>query len=254
LLSGLVTCGVCGGALVGTGRRWRCKAAMRQACSNAPIPIDELKRRALAGIRDRLLTPEIIGRFARELQRELDEQQRTTHADRSRVEHALDEARRRTAKIVRRIEDDEDAPKALTVRLKELEAEEAQLAVELASTPDRTVVRLPANYEAVYAQAVESLEEHLSASEATPAREAIRRLGETIVVHDGDARGGKVRRLELKGDLFRMLEFAEDAAAGDRRGQNAQKPRSVGTGALSVTSMVAGTRIGRCHTSPVVEI
>lgn len=97
-------------------------------------------------------------------------------------------------KIVRRIKDDEDAPRSLTVRLKELEAEETKLVTELAQAPDRTVIRLPANYEAVYARAVEQLEHHLTSIDGNPARTAIRGLVEWVVVHAGDAPGGKVRR------------------------------------------------------------
>ncbi|WP_039858987.1 hypothetical protein, partial [Novosphingobium pentaromativorans] len=41
----------------------------------------------------------------------------------------------------------------------------------------------------------------------------IRTLIEAVVVHGGDSRGGKHRRLELHGDLFRMLDFAQGAAA-----------------------------------------
>lgn len=68
LLSGLVTCGVCGGPFVGTGGRWRCKAAMRQACTNGSIRIAELEHRVLTGICERLLTPAIIDCFANALQ------------------------------------------------------------------------------------------------------------------------------------------------------------------------------------------
>lgn len=48
---------------------------MRQACGNASIRIDQLESRVLVGLREQLLTPEIIGKFARALQQELDEQQ-----------------------------------------------------------------------------------------------------------------------------------------------------------------------------------
>ena len=74
--------------------------------------------------------------------------------------------------------------------------------------PERTVVRLPANYEALYRRAVAELETHLLNTASTTSRESIRALIEKIVVHAGDSRGGKVRRLDLYGDLFRMLEFA----------------------------------------------
>ena len=109
-LSGLVRCGVCGDAFVSVGGRWRCKAAGRQACSNNSILSEHLEQRALAGLRDRLLAPEIISRFAVHLQRELDAQQRLAHGRRDELESTLVDAKQRAAKILQRIEEDEYAP------------------------------------------------------------------------------------------------------------------------------------------------
>jgi hypothetical protein len=44
-------------------------------------------------------------------------------------------------------------------------------------------------------------------------RKAIRALIEAVVVYGGSSRGGKHGRLELHGDVFRMLDFAEQAVA-----------------------------------------
>lgn len=142
-LSGLVCCGVCGNDLVNVGDRWRSKAAGRQACTNSSITSAHLEERALAGLRDRLLTLEIISRFAVHLQRELDAQRRSVHGQRDDLEAALAGARQRAAKILRRIEDEDDAPRSLTARLKELETEEERLERAIADLPERTVIRLP---------------------------------------------------------------------------------------------------------------
>ena len=190
-LSGLVRCGVCGGDFVSTGGRWRCKAASRQACSNSSITSGLLEQRTLAGLRERLLTPEIIGRFAVHLQRELDARQRASLGKREAIESTLTDVRLRAAKILRRIEEDDDAPRSLTTRLKELEAEEARLERELSIQPERTVIRLPANYEAVYRTAIAQLEEHLTAREAIASKNTIRTLIEAVVVHGVESRGGK---------------------------------------------------------------
>jgi site-specific DNA recombinase len=245
LLSGLVVCGTCGGPFVGTGGRWRCKAAMRQACDNASIRIDQLENRVLAGVREQLLTPEIISKFASALQQELDEKQQVADAGRGDLELRLADVRERMARLGRRIEEDEDAPRVLIERLKALETEEGELTAAVSATPARSVVRLPANYALVYERAVEQLEQHLRSEEGNVAREAIRVLIDRIVVQPGDERGGKRRHIQLHGDLFEMLTFAEAAAVGlspaKRREQNAQKPQSGGTGAFSVTPLVAGT-------------
>jgi len=244
LLSGLVECGCCGGPFVGTGGRWRCKAAMRQACGNASIRIDQLESRVLAGLREQLLTPEIIAKFARALQRELDDRQNVADAGRAILEGQLADVRDRMARLARRIEEDEDAPRLLINRLKALEAEEVDLAASVSAAPARTVVRLPANYALVYQRAVEQLERHLRSEEGNTAREAIRVLIDRIVVQPGDERGGKHRGVQLHGDLFQMLNFAATAALGDTpdksKGQNAHKPQTGRSGAC-VTSLVAGT-------------
>ena len=245
LLSGLVECGCCGGPFVGTGGRWRCKAALRQGCANASIRIDQLEDRVLSGLREQLLTPEIIGKFARALQRELDEQRETAEAGRDEMETRLVDVRGRMARVIRRIEEDDDAPRMLLDRLKALEVEEEALTNAVAAAPVRTVVRLPANYELVYRRAVEQLELHLRSDDGNGARAATRLLIEKVVIKAGDERGGKRRDIQLHGDLFRMLAFAEIAAGseaiGGRQGRDAQKPRSKGTGAFCVTPLVAGT-------------
>jgi site-specific DNA recombinase len=228
LLSGLVTCGSCGAPFVGTGGRWRCKAAMRQACTNASIRIDDLEGRVLFGVRERLLTPEMISQFAQALQQELDADHRATHADRARLESQLADVRGKIDRLVRRIEDDEGAPRTLVQRLRELEVLESELAVALEAVPERTVIHLPTNYEAIYRRAVTELEQHLSSDDGLAAREAMRTLIDKVVVQAGDARGGKRREVQLHGALFAMLDFAERAAGG--RPHNEHTPRSGGIG------------------------
>ena len=199
---------------------------------------EHIEARALAGLRDRLLTPEVITRFAQHLQRELAAQHRTAENRQNAIEVELTEVQGRIARILTRIEEDEDAPKTLTKRLKELEAEEECLEQELTTLPERTVVRLPANYDSVYRSAIAELEDHLRSKDGAPSREAIRALIERVIVHSGDSRSGKVRRLELHGDLYRMLEFTDEMASGG--GQKRRQPQAKGHGAASVTPVVAG--------------
>ena len=242
LLSGLVECGACGSPVLATGAgRWRCKGHRTGACTNGSVTNSELENRAFAGIRDKLLTPEVVGQFAAAFQRELEEAHRTDNAERARNEIELTETRGRITKLVTRIEEDDDAPRSLSVRLKELEATEQALEATLATLPERQVVRLPANYEALYLRAIADLDQHLASGDGAAARQAIRSLIEKIVVQPGDARGGKRRPMQLHGDLFRMLEVATS------EGPDATKPRPVRDGAV-VTPLVAGTRGRPKHT------
>ncbi len=236
LLSGLVICGACGAPFLATGAgRWRCKGHRTGGCENGSITTRELETRALAGIRGRLLTPEVIRRFAVALQQELAGASHVGDADRIRAETDLADTRARITKLVAHIEKDDDAPRSLTARLKELEADEHRLEQIAAATSPSQVVRLPANYEALYVRAIADLDSHLASNDAAVVRQTIRPLIERIVVQPGSARGGKSRPIQLHGDLYRMLAFAEAACS-----PNAQKPRSIGTGAF-VISLVAGT-------------
>ena len=140
-------------------------------------------------------------------------------------------------------------PRSLTARLKELETEEERLESELTALPERTVIRLPANCDAIYRAAIAELEQHLATRDACASRNAIRTLIEAVVVHGGNGRGGKDRRLELHGDLFRMLEFAEAAASGgDRASQKQSRPQQISARAVSGTPLVAGAEFHRCRT------
>jgi hypothetical protein len=79
------------------------------------------------------------------------------------------------------------------------------------------VVRLPTNYEALYRCAVADLDERLASGDGAAAREALRELIEKVVVQPGSARGSKRRPMQLHGDLYCMLDFAEGIADGEER-------------------------------------
>ena len=68
---------------------------------------------------------------------------------------------------------------------------------------------------------------------------SVRALIEKVVVHGGDSRGGKVRRLELHGDLFRMLEFAHASTTSGRPAKRRSSGISGDFGVIG-TPLVAG--------------
>ena len=241
LLSEMVHCGSCGDLFIASGAgRWRCRSHRRGTCVNGSVTTAELEERVLCGVRQRLLSPALIARFAAELQHELDAAYRTSNDSRGRIEIELTDARNRISKLVRRMEEDDDPPRALLQRLKELEATENRLADQLETEPTRTAIRLPVNYEVVYRQAIGELDVHLASDEGGAAREALRSLVERVVVQPGDARGGKRRPIQLHGDLFGMLAFAEGASRG-KAPPRAEKLRSSEKADECVIPVVAGT-------------
>ena len=215
LLSELVVCGECGDRYVASGGgRWRCRVNFRKAgCSNKrSITTNELEGRVLAGLKGRLLTPDLIARFTRLLQKEIANANREREHGKVAVEHELFQVRARIDKLVRQIEEDEEAPKALVRRLKALELDEERLCHELEAVPAVKVIQLPANYAKIYEQAVGDLQRHLSGDDAVRARETIRAVIEKVIVRPTQGRQERLD-LELHGDLFRMIEFAEAASA-----------------------------------------
>jgi len=106
-------------------------------------------------------------------------------------------------------------------------ADEHRLRQIVAATALSQVVRLPANYGALYVRAITERDRHVASDDASSCRQTIRALIERIVVQPGSARGGKSRPIQLSGDVYRMLAFAGPACS-----PNAQKPLSVGQGLL----------------------
>ena len=251
LLSELVDCGCCGAQYVASGGgRWRCRVNLRKgACLNKrSITTVELERRVLAGLKRNLLTPELIGRFARMLQKEIVHANLEREQGRMSSEHKLISLEARIRKIVRQIEDDDDTPRALVQRLKELEIEEERLRKELKGIPVAEVINLPANYAKIYKKAVGEIEQHLSGDDAVRARETIRAVIEKVVIHPSSGRQQPLE-LELHGELFRMIEFAHAASQPLRKANqaaNGNGPQLVAGGRMK--PLVAGARFDLCRT------
>ena len=243
LLSGLVNCGGCGNDYVASGGgRWRCRVNFRKgACANnRSITTVEPEGRVLEGVRKRLLTPELIGRYARLLQKEVELLNRQRKSGRRDTEERLAETRRRIGKLVQQIEGDDEAPRSLIRRLKELEEEEERLVGEIEQAPEADVIQIPSNYARIYEQAIVGLEKHLLGDDAARARDTIRALIEKVVIRPSGSRLGGIA-LELHGDLFQMLDFAQEAAGAAPKkptARNDNGPQLVAGGRM--TSLVAG--------------
>ena len=81
----------------------------------------------------------------------------------------MNEARRRIAKLVRQMEDDNYPPRSVVARLKDLECEEDRIVQEITNLPERIVLR-PANSQALCRVAISELEQHLVTREASASR------------------------------------------------------------------------------------
>lgn len=237
LLSGLITCGCCGGpyALRGADRFACGNHVGKGTCENArTIPRAELEARVLAGLKDRLMAPEVIEEAMRAYALETNRlnRERRFNADGWNVELARIE--KQIGQIVEAIADGMYHA-SMKNKMNGLESRKTELERLLADVPDDKLDLLP-NAAAVYAQKVERLAEALNRPEERPeAALALRMLIEKIVLVPGLGRGEVFATLH--GELAIIREWTARQGLG---GKNTNTP---GAGLAGVSaSVVAGAR------------
>ncbi|WP_265519334.1 recombinase family protein [Nitratireductor luteus] len=236
LLSGLIFCGVCGGPYSLRGAdRFACSYHISSgSCSNSrTIAREELERRVLAGLKDRMMVPEIAAEAMRAYAEE------TNRLNRERRSNG-DAWRTDLEKTDRELEKAVDAilagvpPLKLKDRIEKLESRKAELTALLADVPNDVPDLLP-SAAAVYAKKVKRLTEALNRpGERSEAAEALRALIEKIVLRPGTNRGEI--DATLHGELGTILNWVERQAVG-----KTAKNNTPGSGPTGVSvSVVAG--------------
>lgn len=226
LLSGLLVCGCCGGPYALRGQdRFGCSThIMNGFCANSrSITRIALEERVLAGLKDRLMAPEIAAEAIRAYAEETNHLNHTRRASGEAERKELDKIARTIKELVTQVEDG-GGSRAVMARLRELEAREDELNVRLAQVP----VDLPdihPNIAEIYARKVARLAEALRhPAERDEAADAIRGLIEKITLSPGAKRG----QLEatLYGDLGTILAWTA---------RNANTPGLVGSGGVGIS-------------------
>ena len=213
LLSGLLTCGCCGGKYgIVVNDRYGCLSHFRKGiCDNGrTIRRDDIERRVLAGLTDKLVSPEAVAiavrAYAEEANRQNHERRAQVDADR----RTLEKIERGIKGIVNAIEDGMYQP-AMKARMGELAQQKAEIEARLAEAPaDLPDVHpnIAEHYRAKVIRLAETLAEPESNREA---REDIRSLVGEVVITPGEKRGES--HAILRGELMAILDFA----AGRRR-------------------------------------
>ncbi len=217
LLSGLVRCGVCGGAYtMRSSERLGCVAHREKGtCENKrTITLVELERRVLGGLKERLLAPELFSEFAEEYRAELQRIQTSYSDRRTTVERQLLNISQRIDRIVNAIAEGTSS-KALKAKLADLEAEKERLEAEqqgLTETPE--IVDLHPNLPELYRRRVTDLEATLRRSpvERAAASQVLRQVIEGIIVYPGELRGET--QIEVTGSIAAILDMAYKAPKG----------------------------------------
>lgn len=215
LLSGLLECGTCGGTYaIVVSDRYGCVGHHRSSnCSNSrTIRREELERRALAGIADRLVSADkieaAVGAYAGHINRENREQRIQADAD----TRALARIDRAVAGIMAAIEDGLYQP-AMKARMAELEREKAKVTARLAEAPHAVPDVHPGIGE-IYKRKVAALTETLKdPATRLDASNDIRSLVGKIILHPGEKRGEV--HATLHGSLMGILDFANDTPQPD---------------------------------------
>jgi site-specific DNA recombinase len=209
LLSGLVYCGSCGSRLASVGRDYlACSAARGQGtCTNRKgvrrSPLEEL---ILAGLRQRLMAPEMVVEFVAAYHEEVNRHRREETAARAGKERELAEVTRELDKLIEALIEGYRTA-GLQQRLEELEARKAALEHDLAADPPPPV-RLHPNLAQVYRAKVERLHEALAEPGLRDeALGILRGLIERVVVHPGE----DGLQVEIVGEIVKMVELGADA-------------------------------------------
>ena len=226
LLSGLVRCGACGGAMTIVNReRYSCSARRERGTCSSPTGIRavELEERVLGGLRDILLGREgMIDAFAAAYREEIDRLRKTRGNRASQLRKEFAKTERSIGRCLSFITEGDGDPGAVRGTLRDLEARKRTLEQELAAEDEPPAVDIHPNVAELYRRKVTELQS-LLADEATRAEamDAIRSLVERIEVHAGAKRGQA--EVTLVGALASILAYAsaqtKTAASGGGGGR-----------------------------------
>ena len=217
LLSGLIFCG--GPYSLRGADRFACSNHIgKGTCSNGrTIPRAELESRVLAGLKDRMMSPEVAAEAMRAYAEE------TNRLNRARRVNS-DAWKAELTKVEKEIRGISEAIKAgmfqasMKSEMDALEARKAELTALLTEAPQDVPDLLPTASK-VYARKVAKLTEALNEPEERPhASEVLRVLIEKIVLTPGPERG-EIDAL-LYGDLGTILNWVERVSSAGARNTN----------------------------------
>ena len=220
LLSGLLTCGECGGSytIVRPGKYGCATHREKGTCANGrQISADILERRVLSGIEERLSNPDMLMEFVSEFYRELDRLRAASEKEDAGVKRTVHQLNQRIDRIVIAIAEGTDTP-ALRQALLRLESEKAQTERKTKSTRRAYNIKSPSNLEKIYADKIENLQSTLNAkseikNEAIP---IFRNLIDRIILHPGQGRGKMSIEIYGEPSAFFLLGHECQNAADDR--------------------------------------
>ena len=234
LLTGLVRCGGCGGAMTIINReRYSCSARRERGTCTCPVSISvtELETRILTGLKDILFGREdLIAEFAASFRMEVDRLRRSRHQNVDAHRKDLDKVNRSIERAVAFILDGDGDPGIVRQKLSELEARKRDLERSLQEVNPTPTLEIHPNLGALYRRKVREIECLLTDEATRPqAMDLLRSLIDRIEVSPGEMRGQA--NVTLHGALASILDFAASTA----------NAKATANGGLCRVLMVAGT-------------
>ncbi len=208
LLSGLLSCGTCSGryGIILQDRYGCLNHHRRGTCdNNRTIRRPVIEQRALAGLKEKLVSPEAVAEAVRAYHEETNRQNHERRAQTLADSQTLAKIERAIASMIAAIEDGLYQP-AMKTRMAELESQKAEISARLEGSEPRPLDVNP-NVAEVYRRKVARLSNALSDPQTNQeAAAAIRSLIGEIVLAPG-AKRGEVHAT-LRGELVSILDFA----------------------------------------------
>lgn len=191
LLSGLLTCGCCGGKVgIITPNRYACLNHHRRGtCDNGrSITRDKIEARVLTGLKERLVSSEAVAEAVKAYTEEMNRLNRDRRAQAQTDRKALAKTEKAIDGIIAAIEDGMCQP-SMKARMDDLERQKAEIAARLAQAP-ADMPDIHPNLADLYRRRVERLSDALIGG----------------IVLTAGAKRGEVHAT-LRGELFGILNF-----------------------------------------------
>ncbi|NTG25538.1 recombinase family protein [Agrobacterium rhizogenes] len=229
LLSGLLTCGCCGGKFgIIVPNRYACLNHHRRGtCENGhSITRDKIEARVLAGLKDRLVSAEAVAEAVRAYAEEMNRLNHDRRAQAATDQKALQKIERAIAGIMAAIEDGMYQP-SMKARMDDLERQKVEIMARQQEAP-ADIPDVHPNIANLYRRRVERLTEALNDPDGgRQAAEALRSLIDDIVLTPGGKRGEV--HATLCGELFGILDFVrseESRSPGETMPAAIARPRN----------------------------
>lgn len=214
LLTGLLTCGCCGGkfGIITPGRYACLNHHRRGTCDNGrSITREKIEARVLAGIKDKLVSSKAVAEAVKAYAEEMNRLNHDRRAQAAIDRKNLAKIEKAIAGIISAIEDGMYQP-SMKARMDDLERQKADITARLSKSPD-DIPDIHPNIANLYRLRVERLTEALNDPDGgRQAAEALRSLIGEIVLTPGTKRGEV--HAELRGELFGILGLANVEAGG----------------------------------------